>query len=228
MNWLKKLLNQSSAHREVKSNADLISLEQLSKIIPHNKNAAEWLPICNYYLNKYGIISKKEIAAFLSQAAHESSDFTRLEENLNYSWERLREVFPRYFTSDDFAKGYHRQPEKIANRVYSDALRTAKLGNTSPGDGWLYRGRGIIQLTGKANYAAFGKAVGMSAEQAANYCGTKRGAFESACWFWSQLNLSALAESGDITAISKAINGGDIGVSDRINRYNNAKRVLNV
>jgi putative chitinase len=104
--------------------------------------------------------------------------------------------------------------------------RAGALGNVQPGDGWRFRGRGIKQLTGRNNYTAFGQSVGMSAEQAAEYVATPQGAIESACWFWHTNNLNRFADNRDINGLSRAINGGDIGIVDRRNRWNTALQVL--
>lgn len=194
-----------------------ITSPQLRKMLPTVKQDDTWLAIANEFLPKYEIDTPEEVAMFFAQTGHESNDFNSLSENLNYSWQRLRQVFPRYFKTDAIAKEYHRNPEKIANRVYDDALRSSKLGNTQPCDGWRFRGRGIVQLTGRDNYTAFGKSVGLTAEQAADYLATPRGAFDAACWFWKTRNINRY--SNDVVAASKAVNGGTIGLADRKNRY---------
>jgi putative chitinase len=109
-----------------------------------------------------------------------------------------------------------------------DEFRSAKgaLGNTKPGDGWRFRGRGLKQLTGRNNYAAFGKTVGMTAEEAAEYVATEKGAIESACWFWGAKKLNAVADARDIVKMTKIINGGDIGLDDRKKRWEKALKVL--
>jgi putative chitinase len=165
----------------------------------------------------------------MAQCGHESADFTALEENLNYSEKALNSVFGRYFgPGKRNAAEYARQPEKIANYVYMDEFRSAKgaMGNTQPGDGWRFRGRGIKQLTGRNNYTAFGKSVGMTAEEAAEYVATKKGALESACWFWAKNNIDRFADADDIVGMTKRINGGTIGLEDRKMRYERAKNVL--
>lgn len=194
-----------------------ITINQLKTMLPTINDAETWLVIINEFLSKYEIDTPERIAMFFAQTGHESNDFNNLHENLNYSWQRLREVFPRYFKTDAFAKQYHRKPVEIANRVYDDALRTNKIGNTQPGDGYRFCGKGIIQLTGRWNYEKFGKSVGMTAESASDYLLTKRGAFESACWFWKVNGINR--HVGDVRAASKAINGGNIGLQDRSVRY---------
>jgi putative chitinase len=153
-----------------------------------------------------------------------------LEENLNNSEESLLRVFGRYFgpAPKRSAAEYARKPEKIANYVYMDEFRSAssRLGNTQPGDGWKFRGGGIKQLTGRSNFARFGESVGMTADQAGDYVRTKKGAFESALWFWKTNNLERFADRDDIDGMSRAVNGGDNGLVDRRNRYTKAKSVL--
>lgn len=204
----------------------MITLEQLKQLIPSNKEPEIWHSLSIEFLEKYNINTVNRIAGFFAQGGHESNDFNTLFENLNYSWQNLRKTFSKYFPTDSMAKEYERNPQKIANRVYNDAFRTSKLGNTQPEDGWRFRGRGIFQITGRNNYTEFGKYIGMDAESVAAYCGTKRGAFESACWFWSIRNLSNYADKDDINGMSKAVNGGSIGLEDRIQRYNKNKKIL--
>ena len=142
----------------------MITLEQFSAMIPKNRKAAEWYEAAVPMFEQYEINTVNRIAGFMAQCAHESADFTRLEENLNYSEKALNGVFGRYFGKGKRdAAEYARDPEKIANYVYQDEYRSKRgaLGNTEPGDGWLFRGRGIKQLTGRNNYAAFGETVGM-------------------------------------------------------------------
>lgn len=207
----------------------MITLDQFQKMIPSNKEAAAWYPIAVDFFKKYDITTTNRIAGFMAQCAHESRDFTALEENLNYSVDALNRVFPRYFgQGKKDAKEYARNPEKIANYVYMDKFRSKQgaMGNVNDGDGWRFRGRGIKQLTGRNNYTAFAKTIGMSAEKAAEYVATKKGAFESACWFWSTNKIARFADKDDIVGMSKAINGGTIGLDDRKNRYAQAKSIL--
>ena len=208
----------------------MITLEQFSAMIPTNREADDWYEIAVDMFKKYDIITNNRIAGFMAQCAHESRDFTALEENLNYSESSLNRVFGRYFgTGKRNAKEYARNPEKIANYVYQDEFRSKRgaLGNTNPGDGWRFRGRGIKQLTGRNNYSAFAKTVRMTAEEAAEYVATKQGAFESACWFWKTNNIASYADKGDIVGMSKKINGGTIGLDDRKRRWNTALAILN-
>ena len=207
----------------------MITLQQFSAMISSNKEADEWYKIAVDLFEKYDITTKNRIAGFMAQCAHESNEFKSLEENLNYSEKALNSVFGRYFgPGKRNAKEYARNPEKIANYVYQDKFRSKRgaLGNTNTGDGWRFRGRGIKQLTGRNNYSAFAKSVGMTAEEAAEYVATKQGAFESACWFWKTNNIAAYADRGDIVGMSKRINGGTIGLDDRTRRWNSALAIL--
>ena len=201
----------------------------LAAMIPTNKNVAMWHKAMLEIFPKYDINTANRIAGFVAQCAHESNNFNSLEENLNYSEDALKKVFGRYFGTGGTkrnAKEYARNPEKIANYVYQDEFRSSKMGNTKAGDGWLFRGRGLKQLTGRENYTNFGKSIGMTAEQAAEYVATEKGAIESACWFWNAKKLNAVADSGDIVKMTKIINGGDIGLADRKKRYEAALAVL--
>lgn len=206
-----------------------ITEEQLAAMLPTNKEIAEWCRVLNSMLPKYDITNARRIAGFVSQCGHESRDFTAMEENLNYSEKALNSVFGRYFGSGKRnAADYARNPEKIANYVYMDEFRSPRgaLGNTKPGDGWRFRGRGLKQLTGRNNYTRFAQAYNMTAEQASDWIETKEGALASALWFWSTNNLNPVADTGDVRALTKRINGGDIGLADRQHRYNVAMQAL--
>jgi putative chitinase len=207
----------------------LITEAQLAVMIPTNKEVGEWCAALNEMLPKYGITTDKRIAGFIAQCAHESSDFRVLQENLNYKEATLLKVFPRYFgPGKENAAEYAGKPEKIANYVYMDKNRSkgGALGNVKDGDGWLFSGKGLKQVTGRANTTAFGKTVGMTAEEAAAYLLTKKGALESALWFWGSRNLNEVADTGDQVRLTKIINGGDIGLADRQARYAKAVAAL--
>lgn len=207
----------------------MITLEQFSAMIPSNKEPEAWFNEATEIFEKYEINTPNRIAGFMAQCAHESLDFTRLEENLNYSEKALNSVFGRYFGEGKRdAADYARNPEKIANYVYQDEFRSKRgaMGNVNDGDGWRFRGRGIKQLTGRNNYTAFGKSVGMSAEEAAEYVATPKGAIESACWFWKTNKLDKWADKGDNVGLTKRINGGTIGLDDRNRRWKAALAIL--
>tara|TARA_R110002153_G_scaffold18672_1_gene64876 strand:- start:1189 stop:2058 length:870 start_codon:yes stop_codon:yes gene_type:complete len=202
--------------------------EHLAKLIPGNKNVDEWFEALVDVMPKYGINTERRAAHFISQCAHESNNFRSLQENLNYSEKALKAVFGRYFGNPPKANAaeYARNPEKIANRVYFDKYRKYKMGNTNEGDGWLFRGRGLKQLTGRENYTKFGESVNMTAEEAAEYVATPAGAVESACWFWDTKKLNNIADTDNVTKMTKVINGGNIGLADRQQRYAKAMEVF--
>ena len=202
--------------------------EHLAALIPGNKDVDAWHAALVDVLPKYGITTERRMAHFISQCAHESNNFRSLEENLNYSEKSLLAVFGRYFGSAPkrSAAEYARKPEMIANYVYQDEFRKYKMGNTQDGDGWRFRGRGLKQLTGRENYTGFGKFMGMSAEQAADYVATPKGAVESACWFWDTKKLNHIADTDNVVKMTKEINGGNIGLADRQARYKKAMEVF--
>ena len=205
----------------------LITVDQLRAMIPTNKEVEAWCEELNKALPKYDITTDQRIAGFISQCAHESMDFNAMSENLNYREETLNKVFPRYFgPGKRNAAEYARNPEKIANYVYMDEFRTSKLGNVHPGDGWRFRGRGLKQLTGRDNYTRFAKDYDLTAEEAAVWVETKEGALASALWFWNTNKLNAIADTGNVAALTKKINGGDIGLADRQARYTRAMAAL--
>lgn len=156
------------------------------------------------------------LAHFLSQCAHESGNFKLTKENLNYSAEGLNKTFKKYFPTLESAKGYARKPEKIASKVYANRMGN---GDEASKDGFKYLGRGFIQLTGKANYSEFDKSVPEDIISTPELVAIKY-PLASAAWFWNKNGLNALADKGAsdavITSITKRINGGTIGLEDRI------------
>lgn len=201
-----------------------ITKDQLSSILSKNKDADSWYDPLSKILPKYNINTILRVAAFIAQCAHESGQFTVVQENLNYSADGLNRVFPKYFVNAGRdANSYARQPEKIANIVYANRMGN---GDTASGDGWKHRGRGLIQLTGKDNYTLFAKSVNMTIDQAIAYLETKEGAIESACWFWTKNNLNALADAQDMKSLTKRINGGFNGLEDRMHYYKKALGVI--
>ena len=204
--------------------------EQLAALIPSNKNVDAWYKALIEVMPKYGINTERRAAHFISQCAHESGEFRIMEENLNYSEKALNAVFGRYFGAAPKrnAAEYARNPEKIANYVYMDEFRSkgGQMGNVNEGDGYRFRGRGLKQLTGRNNYTNFGKSVGMTAEEAAEYVATPKGAVESACWFWDTNKLNTIADTDDVVKMTKKINGGNIGLADRQARYKKAMEVF--
>lgn len=203
----------------------MLSLDQIKKLFPQNKNAEELVEVLNKVLPKYEINTKKRIAAFLAQCGHESAGFTVLAENLNYSAEGLCKTFPKRFPSITVSQPYHRQPEKIANKIYSDRMGN---GNEASGDGYKFRGRGAIQLTGKDNYSKFSTSIDKSLDDTVKYCETLEGAICSAAWFWTINKINDIADKEDLTTMTKKINGGTIGLEDRKKHYTHAMEILNV
>ena len=195
--------------------------DKFAQLISHN--TAEWYQALINNLPQYEINTPERVAAFIAQCAHESGGFKRLKENLNYKWESLRRVFPKYFPTDDVAQEYAHKPEQIANRIYGSRMGN---GDESSGDGFRYCGRGLIQLTGRNNYTKFAESIGMAVEEVPQLLETYDGAVKSACWFWSSNNLNQWADAGDILTMTKRINGGTIGLEDRIKHYNHAMEVL--
>lgn len=169
--------------------------------------------------DKFGINTSLRLAHFLAQAGHESGGFRITNENLNYSAKGLQGIFKKYFPSEAVALDYAKKPQKIANRVYSGRMGN---GNEASGDGYKFRGRGYIQLTGRDNYTAFGKSIGVAIEDNPDLVATEH-ALSSAAWFWSKNNLNKIADTGAtdaaVTMITKRVNGGTIGLADRIKHF---------
>lgn len=197
-------------------------LQEMVHGIPYAKN---WHSALIQLLPDYEINTPKRIAAFIAQCAHESGGFKFLRENLNYKAESLVKVFPKYFKDMATAQAYAKQPQKIANRVYANRMGN---GDEASGDGWRYCGRGLIQLTGKDNYSWFAASIETPVEQVTEYLETFEGAAQSACWFWETNGLNKEADAGDIKTMTRKINGGFIGLEDRIKHYEHALHVLGV
>lgn len=181
----------------------------------------KWAEPLQKTFDKYDINTPKRQAAFIGQCAHESNNFKTLEENLNYSVEGLMRTWPSRFPEDTIAKQFARNPQKIANKVYA-----GRMGNSQEGDGWAFRGRGLIQLTGHDNYAAFAKASGLDCVRNPDLILEPDNACLSAGWFWNRKGLNSLADIGDIVTITKRINGGTIGLDDRNTKVNKALSLL--
>jgi putative chitinase len=181
----------------------------------------KWFEPLQETFEKYQINTPKRQACFIGQCMHESGGFKFLKENLNYSAKALMNTWPSRFPDADTAEKFERQPEKIANKVYS-----GRMGNTEDGDGAKYIGRGLIQLTGKDNYRAFGDAIGEDLVANPQLVEEPRYAALSAGWFFNKRNLNALADVMDITTMTIRINGGKIGIDDRIAKINKALDIL--
>lgn len=193
------------------------------------RRAAHWATPLARAMERHGITTPRRAAHFLAQIGHESASLSRLEENLDYSAARLREVFPSRFDATT-ARAYARQPERIANRVYANRMGN---GDEASGDGWTYRGRGPIQLTGRANYRRMARITGLPLEaQPALAAEVAAGALIAAAW-WQDAGLNTLADTGDILDVSRRVNLGTTrthrmpnGLSDRITRTRRALALL--
>jgi putative chitinase len=202
----------------------ILTKEQLAQLIPGNQYVTEWYEALSQLLPDYDINTPQRIAAFIAQCSHESAGFKFLKENLNYRAESLMRVWPRYFPNIELAKQYAHKQEKIANRAYANRMGN---GNEDSGDGWKFCGRGLIQLTGRNNYEAFAESIETPVEEIPEYLATFEGAAQSACWFWETNGLNRWADTGDIVTLTKKINGGTLGLDDRIKHYKHALEVLN-
>jgi len=205
------------------SDACILTKGQLSQMVPGNPYIDHWYEALEQLLPDYDINTPQRVAAFIAQCAHESGGFKFIKENLNYKAASLRKVFPKYFPTDDLAAAYAQKPEMIANRVYGNRMGN---GDEHSGDGYRYCGRGLIQLTGKDNYTRFAESLEISPEDVAEYLTTFEGCAQSACWFWESNNLNKWADAGDIVKMTKIINGGTIGLEDRIKHYEHALHIL--
>lgn len=201
---------------------------QLKQMIPGNPYVHEWFEALDLILPDYDIDTPERVAAFIAQCAHESGNFRFIKENLNYRATSLRKVFPKYFHSDEIAQQYASKPNKqeaIANRIYGNRMGN---GPEPSGDGFRYRGRGLIQLTGKNNYTAYAESLEITVEEAVEHLETFEGCVQSAAWFWESNDLNRYADKGDIKTLTKRINGGYIGLADRIKHYEHALHVFGV
>jgi len=206
----------------------MITEQQLKELLPKNPYVSHWHKALEQLFPDYEINTPQRVAAFVAQCAHESAGFTALVENLNYRWQSLRRVFPKYFPNDAIAQEYASRPNKqesIANRIYASRMGN---GDEASGDGFRYRGRGLIQLTGRHNYTWFAASLEITPEEATEYLMTFEGAAQSACWFCETNKLNLWADKGDILTLTKRINGGTIGLDDRIKHYEHALHVLGV
>jgi putative chitinase len=211
----------------------MITKQQLLEIVPgasHSKLnlddlCANLTEVLEKMVDEYHFSTVNRRAAFIAQCAHESGSFCHVSENLNYKAEGLTKIFHKYFPDLDHATPYAHNPEKIANKVYASRMGN---GDEHSGDGYKFRGRGFIQLTGRDNYTKCGHAIGVDLVDNPDYLLSPKGALQSAIWFWNANNLNTLADSDDILHITKKINGGTIGLEERTHLYQKAKQVLSV
>ena len=181
----------------------------------------KWLEPLEEAFTKYDISTPQRQAAFIGQCAHESGNFHTLQENLNYSAEGLMKTWPSRFPTKEIADQYARQPAKIAGKVYN-----GRLGNTSEEEAAKYLGSGLIQLTGKENYANCGSGLGVDLIGNPDWLSDPKYAALSAGWFWNKKGLNSLADASDIETMTKRINGGLIGLDDRKAKIAKALSVL--
>ena len=204
----------------------VLTLEQLRQMLPKNPYVADWHEALAQLLPDYDINTPRRIAAFVAQCAHESGNFMVLKENLNYRPATLRKIWPRHFPTDAIAADYASRLDKqrhIANRAYANRMGN---GDEASGDGHKFLGRGLIQLTGRNNHQAFADSVEMDINDVPEYLATFEGACQSACWYWETNKLNTWADTGDIKELTRRINGGYIGLDDRIKHYNHALSVM--
>ena len=202
-----------------------MDLTKLNGIIPASVVAE--IP---YVMNKFQINTPLRLSHFLGQAAHESGDFKVVEENLNYSAQGLSAIFGKYFPGN-LNESYARQPQKIANRVYANRMGN---GTEISGDGWNFRGRGYIQLTGKLNYEGFSNVIGINLLSISLLTTTdlvsQKYPLSSAAWFFSKTGLNEIADQGStdeiVTSITRKVNGGILGLSHRIQEFNKFYNLL--
>lgn len=197
----------------------MVTPEQLTKL----KINPALAQVFNDTFTRWNITTIKQQAAFIGQCGHECGNFTKLEENLNYAADRLMKIWPKRFPTLEAAQPYHRNPRKIANKVYAN-----RMGNRDEAsdDGWRFRGSGWLQLTGHDNFFHAGKAIGVDFVMQPDLVRTPEYAALTAGWFWSTHNLNALAEAGNHVQLTKKINGGDIGLKDRIHHTEQAMLVM--
>ncbi|MDO9161185.1 MAG: glycoside hydrolase family 19 protein [Methylococcaceae bacterium] len=209
----------------------MITAASLKKILPLCKEPGKWANALNPAMDKYGINTPVRIASFLAQTGHESGQFNKLIENLTYKTPaRLVKIWPKRFPTEASAIPYVNNEEKLANFVYSKRIGN---GDVDSGDGYRYRGRGIIQVTGKSNYAEIGKAIGVDLLKNPDLLTTPELAALSAAYYWQGHGLNALADDGtgdddleDFTAITKKINGGTEGLAQRLALFKSIQETL--
>lgn len=206
---------------------ELITAAKLRQIFPQTPLSTLELfvgPI-NTYCTKHEINTRNRMASFLSQVGHESAGFKALKENLNYSKDALLRVFPKYFKSAALAERYARNPVAIGSRVYANRMGN---GPESSGDGYKHRGFGAIQLTGKQNQSRFAFWIKKTLDDAIAYLQTPEGAILGAIWFWEVNDLNKIADKGEagVTEMTRRINGGTNGLSDRLTKFKKAYKLL--
>ena len=202
-----------------------LTATQVKQACSNNKQPEKLADELNMIIDRYNINTVNRISGFLAQCGHESLDFTVLKENLNYGAKGLMSTFKKYFPDEATALKYERKPEMIANKVYADRMGN---GDERSGDGYKFRGRGAIQLTGKNNYTKFAASIGKPLDETIIHLETFAGALESACWFWNTNGLNETCDKDDIILMTRKINGGTIGLEDRKKHYEANKKIFSV
>jgi putative chitinase len=197
--------------------------QKLREVLVGAPHLSDWFLALESILPDYEIDTEKRVACFLGQTAHESGGYRAIRENLNYKAEGLNKTFKKYFPTVESAQAYAHNQEMIANKIYSNRMGN---GPESSGDGFAFRGRGLIQLTGRSNYTWFADSIGETVEDIPAFLETFEGAVQSACWFWETNKLNALADAMDVKKMTKVINGGYIGLEDRIKHIEHAVHIL--
>ena len=203
----------------------MLTASFLKQVFPLCADPVGWTQALNPALERYEINTRARLCSFLAQTGHESSQFNRLVESLNYTTpQRLMRVWPRRFATAASALPYVRNEAKLANFVYANRLGN---GNSASGDGFKFRGRGIIQITGRSNYAGAGQAIHIDLVNAPDRLLTREVAALTAAWFWQSRGLNALADDKtddndleDFTEITRRINGGTVGIRERLLAFN--------
>lgn len=202
-----------------------MTYEEFSACFPNaiRDNLRLYYPLLSEVMDRYGITTKNQKAMFLAMISIESGDLTHTSENLNYSWKGLRQTFPKYFPTDTMAMEYSRKPIEIANHVYANRLDN---GGPSSGDGWRFRGAGLIQLTGRYNHTKIAEEFGMDVQEASDWMRSPEGASECAGWFWKKKKLNPKSDVGDVKFVTKKITGGATMLVERTRAFNRNVRVI--
>lgn len=208
---------------EPKSKISFLTPDKLKQIINNNPNYLEWYKLLEEFLPKYEVNTIERVAAFLANTTHETKDFKYIVENLNYSRHRLLAVFPKYFNESNVDK-YVRNKVAIASRVYANRMGN---GPEDSKDGWKYRGKGLIQITGRNNTLSVARHLKKTLEETCKYLLTKEGALVGSLYYWKKNKLNEMSDTGDIARVRKTVNGGTIGMADTITRYNSILKILN-
>lgn len=190
--------------------------EILKQVLQNNPDYKEWFDLLQKFLPEYEVNTPLRVAAFLANTAHESGNFTILEENLNYRRDRLLALFKKYFNTENVDK-YVGKKILIASRIYASRMGN---GPEASQEGWIYRGKGLIQITGKYNTTELSKHLNKTLSETCKYLLTKEGALVGSLFYWQKNNLNQVSDTGDITKVRKIVNGGTFGLQDVILRYN--------